>query len=145
MSRDLGWRDFTATSAATALAGRLGIDILHGHGAKGGAYARLAARRLGRGGRHVAAFYTPHGGSLHYAPSSLKGRIFMALERSLAGVTDGIVFESAYSSRVYASHVGAGRLSVARHPQRTAAARVRRSTRRRRRRPTSCSSANCAG
>ena len=106
MSRDLGWRDFTATSAATALAGRLGIDILHGHGAKGGAYARLAARRLGRGGRHVAAFYTPHGGSLHYAPSSLKGRIFMALERNLAGDTDGIVFESAYSSRVYASHVG---------------------------------------
>lgn len=107
MSRDLGVRDATATFATIALARRLNIDVIHGHGAKGGAYARLAASRLKASGSRLAAFYTPHGGSLHYAPSSLKGRIFMGLERYLAGATDGIIFESAYSAKVYAAHVGA--------------------------------------
>ncbi len=106
MSRDIGWRDVTAAGAATALARRLAIDVIHGHGAKGGAYARLAGRRLKAAGRRLGAFYTPHGGSLHYPPTSLKGRIFMGLERHLADATDGIIFESAYSSRVYAAQVG---------------------------------------
>lgn len=107
MSRDIGWRDISATSSATRLGRSLDLDIMHGHGAKGGAYARLAARKLKAAGRRPAAFYTPHGGSLHYAPTSLKGRVFMALERNLAATTDGIIFESAYSARVYAAHVGA--------------------------------------
>jgi glycosyltransferase involved in cell wall biosynthesis len=107
MSRDIGWRDLTATSATAALASRLDIEVIHGHGAKGGAYARLAAVRLEREGRHVRAFYTPHGGSLHYAPTSIKGRVFMALERNLARATAGIVFESAYSAAVYARNVAA--------------------------------------
>lgn len=107
MSRDIGWRDFTATRETAAIAERLQISIIHGHGAKGGAYARLAGARLKAAGGPIKTFYTPHGGSLHYAPSSLKGRIFMALERHLAGSTDGIIFESAYSARVYASNVGA--------------------------------------
>ena len=46
---------------------KLGVDVLHGHGAKGGAYARLAARKLKRKGSRVKAIYTPHGGSLHYS------------------------------------------------------------------------------
>lgn len=105
MSRELGWRDFTAASATARIAKQLHIQVIHGHGAKGGAYARLAARRLKRLGLPVTSLYTPHGGSLHYAPSSLKGRIFMALERNLAASTDAIVFESAYSSTVYDAHV----------------------------------------
>ncbi len=106
MSRDIGWRDFTATYATIRLAKSLDVDVIHGHGAKGGAYARLAASRLKGDGLRVASLYTPHGGSLHYAPSSLKGRIFMALERRLARSTDGIVFESAYSADVYRRHAG---------------------------------------
>ena len=106
MSRDIGWRDVTATRAATALAREIGATIIHGHGAKGGAYGRLAARWLKSTGLPVKAFYTPHGGSLHYAPSSLKGRVFMALERGLVRDTDGIIFESAYSAEVYARNVG---------------------------------------
>jgi glycosyltransferase involved in cell wall biosynthesis len=105
MSRDIGWRDVTATTATRALAERLGIGIIHGHGAKGGAYARLAAGRIKSKGQGLRAFYTPHGGSLHYAPSSLKGRVFMGLERRLAKITDGIIFESAYSAGVYARNV----------------------------------------
>jgi hypothetical protein len=105
MSRDIGWRDFTATAATRTLAREFKIGIIHGHGAKGGAYARLAAGRLKGEGMPLKAFYTPHGGSLHYAPTSLKGRIFMALERKLAAVTDGLIFESAYSAGIYRRNI----------------------------------------
>jgi len=40
---------------------RLKPDVLHGHGAKAGAFIRLKPRS--KGTIHV---YTPHGGSLHY-------------------------------------------------------------------------------
>lgn len=106
MPREAGLADITATLATRRLAEAMRIDVLHGHGAKGGAYARLAAADMRRRGLAVAAFYTPHGGSLHYDPRSLKGRLFMAAERHLATKTDGILFESAYASRVFATHVG---------------------------------------
>ncbi|MFN3869471.1 MAG: glycosyltransferase family 4 protein [Hyphomicrobiaceae bacterium] len=106
MARDIGWLDYPATRATIRIAHRLGVDVLHGHGAKGGAYARLAALQMKRRQRGIVALYTPHGGSLHYAPTSLKGRVFMALERALAASTDAIVFESAYSSRIYAANIG---------------------------------------
>lgn len=105
MAREMDWRDVTATRATIAHAQRLGIDVLHGHGAKGGAYARLAAGRIKRSRPYLLALYTPHGGSLHYAPDTLKGRIFMGLERHLAASTDGIVFESAYSAKIYENNV----------------------------------------
>ena len=47
----------------------------HGHGAKGGALARLAPAR-----QAVLRAYTPHGGSLHDA---VGGRIYILLERAL--------------------------------------------------------------
>jgi glycosyltransferase involved in cell wall biosynthesis len=106
MSRDLGARDITATYDTIKIARGLDVSVIHGHGAKGGAYGRLAAARLKRRQPDLRVFYTPHGGSLHYAPTSIKGRVFMALERYLASATDGIIFESAYSKRVYQSHVG---------------------------------------
>lgn len=106
MSRQLGWRDFAAVRRVSGLAEAAGCDVLHGHGAKGGAYARLACHRLKRRGARVRAFYTPHGGSLHYKPTSLQGRIYMALERRLGARTDGLIFESAYSSELYHANVG---------------------------------------
>jgi glycosyltransferase involved in cell wall biosynthesis len=106
MPREPGFADFAAVRATHEIADTAAADVLHGHGAKGGAYARLAAAKLRRSGRAVAAVYTPHGGSLHYHPKSLKGRFFMAAERLLARWTDGILFESAYAARVYANHVG---------------------------------------
>jgi len=107
MSRDIGLADITAARQTRALAEHLGAEIIHGHGAKGGAYARLAAAAQKRAGRPVAAVYTPHGGSLHYAPGSLKGRLYASLERRLASLTDAIVFESAYSGRTFAGRIGA--------------------------------------
>lgn len=106
MSRQLGWRDFSATRQVAGLAEAAGCNVLHGHGAKGGAYARLASDRLKRRGSKIRAFYTPHGGSLHYKPTSLQGRIFMTLERRLGARTDGLIFESAYSSELYHANVG---------------------------------------
>lgn len=104
MSRDLGVRDVSATIAIARILRDTAAGIAHGHGAKGGAYARLAPRLIGPATRPLA-FYTPHGGSLHYAPQSLKGRIYMALERQLAPWTAGVVFESAYSARLFAERV----------------------------------------
>ena len=106
MSREIGLADISAYLSARQFAGRCGVDILHGHGAKGGAYARLSAWALRRAGMRVACFYTPHGGSLHYHPSTLKGRFYMEAERRLAGLTDGLIFESAYAARRFAAHVG---------------------------------------
>jgi len=76
-------------------------DILHGHGAKGGAYARLLGRSIG-----ARSFYTPHGGSLHYNPKSPIGFIFLKLENLLSRRTDGIVFESNFSQETYLRKVG---------------------------------------
>lgn len=106
MSRQLGFRDMAACRAVRRIAGEAQARILHGHGAKGGAYARLAANKLKRTGQEIRAFYTPHGGSLHYNPRSAQGRIFMGLERRLASKTDGLIFESAFSAKLYEAKVG---------------------------------------
>ncbi len=106
MPRQLGIGDYTALMATQKLAQTLKIDVLHGHGAKGGAYARLAASRLKRTGLPVKAFYTPHGGSLHFEPGTLQGKLFLGLEQHLATQSDGIVFESAFSQRAYRVKVG---------------------------------------
>ena len=106
MSREIGLRDLTAWARARDIGIAERAGVLHGHGAKGGAYARLAAASMRSRGVAVKCFYTPHGGSLHYHPASIKGRIFMGLERKLAGMTDGLIFESAYSETVYRAHVG---------------------------------------
>ncbi len=106
MSREIGPSDIRATRAVRRIAEELTVDVVHGHGAKGGAFARLAARGLRKSGCAVACFYTPHGGSLHYDPRSLKGRLFMAAERSLIAATDGLIFESAYAQAMFAEKVG---------------------------------------
>lgn len=102
MPRVLGAGDLTTPFGVRWLAQKLNIDVLHGHGAKGGFYARLA--RLG-GGKAIAV-YTPHGGVLHFAKSSTSGRIFHVLERWLMAQTGAIVFESAYAKATYAALIG---------------------------------------
>ena len=107
MPRGLGIGDFAAFRTARDLIQALQIDIAHGHGAKGGAHARLAGRALKAKGQHVTTIYTPHGGSLHYQPGTPAAHIFMQLERQLMHVTDGIVFESAFAQSRYSEYVGA--------------------------------------
>lgn len=106
MSRQIGPRDLLAyRTIRTIVDLGTGAQILHGHGAKGGAYARLVANALKKRGRSVRAFYTPHGGSLHYSPSNPLGRIYAMLERRMAPMTDGLIFESAFGARAYAAHI----------------------------------------
>ena len=107
MSREVSWQDRLSYMAIRNLAETLHPDVIHGHGAKGGAFGRLTAAALRDRGRQVATFYTPHGGSLHFHPRSLRGRLFLALERKLLASTDGLIFESAYAGRVFAEQVDA--------------------------------------
>ena len=106
MGRNLGFGDWQNYRAIAKLAAEHGINVLHGHGAKGGAYARLAVRALKRKRNETYAFYTPHGGSLHYSPSSLMGRVYISAERRLAPLTDGLIFESVFAARRYSELIG---------------------------------------
>ena len=105
ISRQPGLSDLAAVRAVRSHAATLDLDVLHGHGAKGGAYARLAALSLSARGSHVKSFYTPHGGSLNFKPGSLEQRFLLMIERGLESVTSGLIFESAYAARVYRSRV----------------------------------------
>src|SRR6185436_5457669 len=83
-----------------ALTASLAIDVVHGHGAKGGAYARL----IRTGG--PLRVYTPHGGSLHYSRSSPLGLVYLTLERLLMPRTELFLFESAYGRDAFRARIG---------------------------------------
>jgi glycosyltransferase involved in cell wall biosynthesis len=106
MHRQPGFGDLAAVRAVRRHAAKLDLDVLHGHGAKGGAYARLAARSL-LGSRSIKSFYTPHGGSLNLKPGSLEQRVLMTVERGLERVTTGLIFESAHAARTYRARISA--------------------------------------
>ena len=103
MPRLFGRADLTTPFAVHALARRLDVDVIHGHGAKGGFYARLAA--YGRGKARV--FYTPHGGVLHFPADKASGKLFHRIERLLMAKTSAIIFESAYAQKTYSALIGA--------------------------------------
>ncbi|MBR0849698.1 glycosyltransferase family 4 protein [Bradyrhizobium diazoefficiens] len=76
-------------------------DVLHGHGAKAGAFLRMRRRA-----DDIIRIYTPHGGSLHYPLNTLKGEFYARLERSLMNATDLFLFESAFARDTYQRIVG---------------------------------------
>ena len=94
------WRTFRALR-------RQRPDVLHSHGAKGGAYARIIGSLLNRSGTRLARLYCPHGGSVHYDATTRSGRLYFAMERALERMTDRLVFVSAYERDAYFSKVGA--------------------------------------
>jgi glycosyltransferase involved in cell wall biosynthesis len=100
MSRQIGLKDASAIAHVARRAAGVAADVLHGHGAKGGAYARLVTSRLA-GSRRAIRVYTPHGGSLHYRWGSPTGLIYLTLERRLIARTDLFLFESAYGLDVF--------------------------------------------
>lgn len=106
MSRHLGWTDVAAVAHVNRRIREARADVVHGHGAKGGAYARLAAPN------GALRAYTPHGGSLHYRLGSPIGAFYLALEKILARRTDLFVFESAYGRDTFSAKVGAPRAAV---------------------------------
>ena len=88
---------------------KLNPNILHAHGSKGGAYARIIGTLMRRSNNRLARLYCPHGGSIHYDSSSLKGKIFFFLERSLEAMTDRLIFVSKYERDGYTHKVGVPR------------------------------------
>ncbi len=101
MPRLPGPADMEALSQTRDILREKAPDIAHGHGAKGGLHARLAARGL-----KTRAIYTPHGGSLHYRWTSPAGAAFLAAERWLLRHTDGLIFVCAFERDAFISRVG---------------------------------------
>lgn len=93
MPRTIGWGDFTTPFRIRKLASELDIQVLHGHGAKGGLNARWA--RIGATSR--VALYTPHGGVLNYKVGSPVGLAFRLFEQAIVRFTDVFIFESAFA------------------------------------------------
>ncbi len=83
------------------LIGKLKPDVMHGHGAKAGAFVRLRRRS-----NDTIRIYTPHGGSLHYPLHTFKGEFYARLERALMDATDLFLFESAFARDTYQRIVG---------------------------------------
>jgi len=80
---------------------RLKPDVLHGHGAKAGAFIRLKT-----GSKGTIRVYTPHGGSLHYPLNTIKGALYSRLERALMNSTDLFLFESVFARDTYQRTIG---------------------------------------
>lgn len=104
--RSLGPSDIGAAIGTYKQIKELQPDILHGHGAKGGAFVRLIGSRLRVSRSCVARLYSPHGGSLHYDSDRLRGRVYFAIERLLERWTDSLVFVSDYERRTYDTKIG---------------------------------------
>ena len=85
----------------TRLIRRLKPDVLHGHGAKAGAFIRLKT-----GSKGTIRVYTPHGGSLHYPLKTIKGALYSRLERALMDSTDLFLFESTFARDTYQRTIG---------------------------------------
>ncbi|TGD95523.1 glycosyltransferase family 4 protein [Methylobacterium nonmethylotrophicum] len=95
--------DVAALMALSGLVRRAAPTVLHGHGSKGGLFARLAL--AGPQARPVRA-YTPHGGSFNYRPGTPLHRLYMAAEGLLTRRTDVFLFESDYIAGRYRAYVG---------------------------------------
>ncbi len=101
IARQLGVSDIRALRRVAQRIAALSPDVLHGHGAKGAALARLAPRA-----NNAIRVYTPHGGSLAYAPGTLAGGFYRALERLLNWRTDLFLFESRYIADLFRAKIG---------------------------------------
>jgi glycosyltransferase involved in cell wall biosynthesis len=102
--RDPGASDFAALTRLGRWLSAASPDVVHGHGSKGGALARLT-RIAGYAPGAVRA-YTPHGGSFNYRPGVAAHRLYMIVERLLAPLTHVFLFESAYIASRFDAEVG---------------------------------------
>ena len=104
MRRHIGPGDILALAHVMRRIAQNGADVVHGHGAKGGAYARLAFLS-----RRAVRAYTPHGGSLLFGHDTLAGKFYLATERVLMLRGDLFLFESAYSADMFRRKIGTPR------------------------------------
>jgi glycosyltransferase involved in cell wall biosynthesis len=106
MQRHIGIGDIAAAWKAFQAIRELRPDILHGHGAKGGVYARMFGSVLRVFRYRVARLYSPHGGSLHYDEQTPTGRFFFALERMMVRASDHLLFVSGYEKETFRRKIG---------------------------------------
>lgn len=99
MSRLLSISDITTPIKVRKLASSLGVNVLHGHGAKGAVNARIAKSK------NSVALYTPHGGVLHYSPKSISGKLFRLADKMLLLRTDAVIFESQFAQREFHAQI----------------------------------------
>ncbi len=96
--------DISHTLRILKISKECGADILHGHGAKGGLYARIAAR-FGT----AQSVYTPHGGSLHYEWSSPMGMISLGMEKALTLLGKNYLFVCNFEKQLFDTKIGIGK------------------------------------
>ena len=100
MPRQPGPSDIFALGHVMRRTAQSRADVVHGHGAKGGAYSRMAFNR----GAAVRA-YTPHGGSLLFDHDNLAGKIYLTTERLLMLRGDLFLFESGFSADTFRAKI----------------------------------------
>lgn len=100
MPRHAGPGDFAAAAHVRRRLRETGAAIVHGHGAKGGAYARLTS------GKSAVRVYTPHGGTLVFGDQSLAGKFYFFTERLLMARGDLFLFESRFSADKFRATIG---------------------------------------
>ena len=106
MRRQISFSDMASSWRLFAHIRALKPDVLHGHGAKGGAFSRFSGTLLGMMGRKTPVrIYCAHGGSLHYDPATREGAMYFRLERLLESFTDGLVYVSDYEELCYREKV----------------------------------------
>jgi glycosyltransferase involved in cell wall biosynthesis len=101
ISRMPGLGDIAGARQVEAVAKLWQPDVLHGHGAKGGVYARLAGRSIGK-----KSFYTPHGGSLHHPASFVMQPVYSAAEKYLRRIGTGLCFVCKYERDRFDKMIG---------------------------------------
>jgi glycosyltransferase involved in cell wall biosynthesis len=105
MSRHVGIGDLLAIRHVSLRVKAVAANIIHGHGAKGGAYARLGFTPSPTAPKTIRV-YTPHGGSLHFGWGSPTGLVYLNAERALMSRTDLFLFESAYGRDAFKAKIG---------------------------------------
>ena len=101
INRSFGPRDLAGFWHVSKRVRATKADVVHGHGGKGGAFARLAYA-----GKPSVRAYTPHGGSLLLDHATFAGRAYLALERILMPRGNLYLFESAFSAAVFNAKIG---------------------------------------
>ncbi len=114
ISRSVSPRDLIAFRESYREIKGLRPNVLHGHGAKGGAIARLIGSALRVNRYRVARLYSPHGGSLHYRRNTASGLAILTAERLLEPLGDGLTFVCDYERNVYEARVGKPRVRTER-------------------------------
>ncbi|WP_246725106.1 glycosyltransferase [Beijerinckia sp. L45] len=97
-------QDIGAVMRVDAHARQLTVHVIHGHGSKGGLYARLPGY-LPRAFSPIRC-YTPHGGSFNHIATPVVQATYMTVERLLAARTDVLLFESVFIANRFHQRVG---------------------------------------